>query len=547
MTELSRIALVAERLARAGSPCALATILEATGSTYRRAGAALLVEESGTMHGAISGGCLDADLLEHARRVMKSGEPKIVDYLSKDDDSLFGVAMGCGGELRILVEPVDEALRAALDFARAHDREDLVAYVAPGPRPATRVAARVDFESAAAATARWSRPLPASREVFLFGAGPEAAPFCAVAGELGWRVTLCDHRAALVEGRFDGIDVIVAPVTELVAKASPPARAAAVVMMHNLPHDLTLLRELLPLDLAYLGILGPKRRTETLLQTLRDEGAATAGKAIHAPVGLAIGAENPAEIALSMASEIQAVFTRSGGGFLRDKAGPIHDRDESGGGSEPQPWLGVPVAILAAGGSTRMGEAKQLLDVGGETMLRRAVNGAIASRAGEVIVVVGACADEIGKELEGLPVRVVANAEWQSGIASSVAAAARVAGELGAPAVVLALADQPFVGATHIRRLASTIRASDARIVASAYPEGGGVPAAFDRELFAELASLRGDTGARDLIRRLPAMTLEIPIERPADVDTPEEYERVRAGCPTGVNGHSGQVKGQRS
>ncbi|MFA6958666.1 MAG: NTP transferase domain-containing protein [Thermoanaerobaculia bacterium] len=542
MTELSRISLVADRLALAGSPCALATILEATGSTYRRAGAALLVEQSGTMHGAISGGCLDADLLEHARAVMKSGVPKIVDYLSKDDDTLFGVAMGCGGELRILVEPVDDALRAALRFARENDRVDLVAYVAEGPHPATRVATREQYE-AMGATARWSRPLPASREVFLFGAGPEAAPFCAVASELGWRVTLCDHRAALVEGRFPGVELMVAPVVDLVAKAKPPARAAAVVMMHNLPHDLTLLRDLLALDLAYLGVLGPKRRTGKLLQTLRDEGLDTGEKGgrIHAPVGLAIGAENPAEIALSMASEIQSVFTRSAGGFLRDKAGPIHDRDDASAGT--QPLLGVPVAILAAGGSTRMGEAKQLLDVGGESMLRRAVSGAIAARAGEVIVVAGAHAEAIANDLAGLDVRVVVNRDWQSGIASSVVAAVGAAEESGAHAIVITLADQPFVGQAHIRRLASTIRASEARIVASAYPEGGGVPAAFDRELFAELKSLRGDTGARDLIRRLPAMTLEIPIERTADVDTREEYERLRASC--GI-GDAGRARGQR-
>jgi CTP:molybdopterin cytidylyltransferase MocA len=303
-------------------------------------------------------------------------------------------------------------------------------------------------------------------------------------------------------------------------------------MMHNRPHDLTLLRDLLPLDLAYLGVLGPKRRTGKLLQELRDEGMATGAAAarIHAPVGLAIGAENPAEIALSMLAEIQAVFTRSGAGFLRDKAGPIHDRDEVDSGT--QPLLGVPVAILAAGGSTRMGEPKQLLEVDGESMLRRAVRGAIESRCGEVVVIVGARSDQIAKELDGLDARIVVNRAWESGIASSVVAAVNEARELGAPALVLALADQPFVGATHLRRLASTIRASDARIVASAYPEGGGVPAAFDRELFGELEALTGDTGARDLIRRLPALTLQIPIEQTADVDTREDYEKLRASCP---------------
>ncbi|MGK2859621.1 MAG: NTP transferase domain-containing protein [Thermoanaerobaculia bacterium] len=535
MTEISRVAIEAERLARSGEPCALATIVEASGSTYRRAGASLLVERSGAMHGAISGGCLDADLLEHARAVMSSGVSKVVDYRSADDDTLFGVAMGCGGDLRILVEPVDDALRAALRFARENERRDLVAWVEPGPPMATRVATRERFEAMPVGAARWSRARPAAREIVLFGAGPEAAPFCTLAAQLGWHVTLCDHRAALVEGRFPGVETIVAPVDRLVGLSSPSARSAAVVMMHNLPHDLTLLRDLLALELAYLGVLGPKRRTERLMGTLRDEGLATGGQGgrLHAPVGLAIGAENPAEIALSMASEIQAVFARGSGGFLRDKAGPIHDRDESPAGAEPQPLLGVPIAILAAGGSARMGMPKQLLDVGGESMLRRAARAAVASRSGEVVVVVGARSDAIERELSELPVRIVENGDWQSGIASSVIAAVAAIEETDARAVVLALADQPFVGATHLRRLAATIRASDARIVASAYPEGGGVPAAFDRELFAELKSLRGDTGARDLIRRLPGLTIEIPIENPADVDTREEYEKLKASCPT--------------
>ena len=538
MTETSRIAIEAERLALVGKPCALATIVAASGSTYRRAGASLLVEKSGTMHGAISGGCLDADLLEHARQVMSSGTPKIVDYRSADDDTLFGVAMGCGGDLRILVEPVDAALLASLRFATANDRSDLVAYVESSPRLATRFVTSEAFATLDPATVQWARRLPAAREVVLFGAGPEAAPFCEIAARLGWRVTLCDHRGALLEGRFPEAETILAPVGELIDKASPAPAAAVVVMMHNLPHDLTLLRALVSRRLAYLGVLGPKKRTEGLLETLRGEGldAGAGGSPLHAPTGLALGAETPAEIALSIASEIQAVFTASGGGFLRDKRGPIHDRKDEveGGDAEGRlPSLGVPVAILAAGGASRMGEAKQILDVGGESMLRRAVRTAIESRCGEVVVVLGARRADTDRELAGLPVRVVENLEWKSGIASSIGAAVGAVEALGGQAIVLALADQPFVGAAHLRRLATTLRAGTARIVASAYPQGGGVPAAFDRELFGELRALRGDAGARDLIRRLPALTVEIPLENPADVDTPADYEKLRGSCPT--------------
>ena len=252
------------------------------------------------MHGAISGGCLDADLLEHARGVMASCDPKIVDYRSANDDTLFGVAMGCGGDLRILVEPVDAPLLASLRFAQANDRVDLVAYVETSPRMATRIVTRETYGVLEDGDVSWPRRLPASREVVLFGAGPEAAPFCDVAAQLGWRVTVCDHRAALLEGRFLGVATLVAPVDELVERASPGNDAAAVVMMHNLPHDLTLLRALLPRRLAYLGVLGPKRRTEGLLETLRGEGLAAGerGSRLHAPTGLAIGAESPGEIAL---------------------------------------------------------------------------------------------------------------------------------------------------------------------------------------------------------------------------------------------------------
>ena len=166
-------------------------------------------------------------------------------------------------------------------------------------------------------------------EIYVFGAGPDAVPVVRLAVELGFDVTVADHRASFVRPeRFPGAAAVVLCNPSLLAETLDPGPdAAALVMSHSFIHDRAYLGQLLRRPLRYLGALGPRRRTERLLGELAAEGLVAdpvARAALHAPVGLDIGAETPEEIAVSILAEIRAAFVGRAGGSLRDRNAPIH-------------------------------------------------------------------------------------------------------------------------------------------------------------------------------------------------------------------------------
>ena len=174
-------------------------------------------------------------------------------------------------------------------------------------------------------------PLLPPIALYLFGAGYDAVPLAQLAGELGWRVTVADHRPSYARAeRFPSArQVLLAQPGHLPEDLQFDNRSCAVIMSHNYLQDQALLRDLLGAPLAYLGVLGPHQRTQRLLADLRKEDIALSDEQaarLFSPVGLDIGAETAEEIALSILGEIQAALTGRKGGSLRDHPGPIHDR-----------------------------------------------------------------------------------------------------------------------------------------------------------------------------------------------------------------------------
>lgn len=531
MSDLSALARACRRPGRRRA--ALVTLVAARGSSYRRPGARLLAFDDGATAGAVAGGCLEADLRAHAAQVL-AGEPsRLVSYRPGAGDLVFGTGTGCDGELELLVEPAGPELLRALGRL-GHGSAVLVSRLAgPGPRETRMLGGCAlaregsaatpgdPFERAALAGAGGAG-LAETRDgrffvqlvelppvLALFGAAPEAEPLAALARRLEWRVLVADHREALVSRRrFPGALRLVAPVAELAEGALRHRPAAAVVMTHHFLHDLELLRRLVPHPFTYLGLLGPARRRDRLLRELGVEPPAW----LHGPAGLDLGAESPAEIALAIAAEVQKAFREARGDSLRGRSGSIHrDRAE------------ITAAVLAAGGSSRFGAPKQLVRLGGRSLLRRAAESALASGADRVVVVLGAHADLLDAELDGLPVRVLRNPEWGSGLAGSLALAARSATEAGSRALLVTLADQPGIPAEALRALLSARESGGALAAAAAYPDGPGVPAVLGHELFAQLEGLRGDQGARELLRALGHQVVTLPLGALEDVDRPED------------------------
>jgi xanthine dehydrogenase accessory factor len=382
----------------APEPAVLATVVRSEGSTYRRPGARLLVMPGDEMIGLIGGGCLEGDLLEQARQVRASGEARIALYDSRsEDDIVWGLGLGCAGKIEILLEPVAGDEGGPLTFigsCLAERRPGLVGTVisregagagdlpalashcsaseeagvlrfAPGglqgplalraeeeARDAWRELFPQDGGRAPRALQReivtgeariellFEAVLPLPR-LLVFGAGPDAIPLVEFAVELGLQVTVVDGREAYARpDRFpDAASVVCCDVGDAQAlsqRVEVDAESVALVMNHHYLRDRDALRWLLERPLLYLGALGPKRRSEDLLDDLRKEGLALDEAQLgrfHAPAGLDIGSESPEEIALSLLAEIRGVLAGRSGGPLRERAGPIHEAAPRGAGS----------------------------------------------------------------------------------------------------------------------------------------------------------------------------------------------------------------------
>jgi molybdenum cofactor cytidylyltransferase len=188
--------------------------------------------------------------------------------------------------------------------------------------------------------------------------------------------------------------------------------------------------------------------------------------------------------------------------------------------------MGIGAVVLAAGGSSRLGTPKQLLTFRGETLVRRAAKAALESVCDRVVLVVGNHAQQMRREIGDLPVSVVENESWRSGISSSIRAGLE---QISSPdGVVIALCDQPFITAAVLNELISTHRKTGRTIVASSYGTTRGVPAFFAAELFTELASLTKDEGARRIIASHPEKLATVDFPQGAiDIDTPEDHARL--------------------
>lgn len=189
----------------------------------------------------------------------------------------------------------------------------------------------------------------------------------------------------------------------------------------------------------------------------------------------------------------------------------------------------IAAVILAAGASTRMGTPKQLLLYQGQSLLRRVIETAIAAHCSPIFVVLGAYSAQIRCEIKDLPVQVVENPEWQTGMGSSIRHGIQALIETSplVEATILLLCDQPFVSTPTIHQLASVYRATNSPIIASAYQNTIGVPALFHSTLFLELTGLTQAEGAKKVIQRHinSVVTVEFP-QGAIDLDTPEDYQQ---------------------
>jgi xanthine dehydrogenase accessory factor len=298
MHELDRIRLALLDAAGRGEGAVLATVVGVDGSTYRGTGARMVVRADGSTTGAVSGGCLEADIVARAADVLASGASELVHYDTRSsDDGVLGLGMGCQGVIDVQLEPLTgDALRSEIDRLAELRARNAV-------------------------------------RLLVCGAGADAIPVVWLASLTGWLVTVVDHRPsfATVERFPDAERVILLDTSRTEDALSSAVRldefTAAVVMGHAATHDRARLHELLGVHgLRYLGVLGPRRRTMELLEGAPGIAPGKLPSNVYAPIGLDIGAETPEEIALAIVSECAAALAGRSPRSLRERDGPIHER-----------------------------------------------------------------------------------------------------------------------------------------------------------------------------------------------------------------------------
>jgi xanthine dehydrogenase accessory factor len=328
---------------------AVATLVNTRGTTPRKEGAKMLVDEAGAILGSVTiGGCVDAQVMEEAADVLHTMRPRLLE-MNLGDEEAWEIGLTCGGTIEVFVEPVaagdQDGAGALYERVRAHTRTGgrgavvtrldepvgaKLLVLDDGATEGTLGDARLDTE--VSAKAREAIAEGASRTLVIdgarafvevlappalllvVGASHVAMPLTELARTLGYRTVVLDGRPRFATAeRFPAVDELrIGMPSEMIRDYPLVASSALVLVAHDYKYDLPVLRHALDTPIGYIGMLGSARRGATILKLLQDDGVSDAALArVHVPIGLDLGARSAPEIALAILAEIQA--TRSGG------------------------------------------------------------------------------------------------------------------------------------------------------------------------------------------------------------------------------------------
>ena len=261
----------------------LATVVATRGSTYRRPGARAVIAEDGSVFGIVSGGCVERDLAERTAAWLADFTPRLMTYDNTAlDDVVFGLGLGCRGEIDVLIEPFDAAHPPQIASFRWNGSEP------------------VQWTTTLDGRAILTETIRPPRAIVVFGRGNDVAPVVRVAEAAGFRVTTSVN-----------VELDLTPFD------------AAVVMTHNFMRDVEIVGALAKTPIAYVGLLGPKSRGDDVLANVGELPESFRAR-VHSPIGLDLGGERPDEIALAIVAEVQAVLNGKEARPLRDVDAPIH-------------------------------------------------------------------------------------------------------------------------------------------------------------------------------------------------------------------------------
>lgn len=374
MKELQDIIKIYEAASQQNKKSALVTVVHLDGSSYRRPGARMLVNDDGRITGAISGGCLEGDALKKALFAISEQKNTLFTYdTSKEDDSEMGIHLGCEGLIQVLFEKIDvekednpiQLLRKAIamrqkavvvtlfDLNNNQNKQYGTCLLLEengtltGKIPLQQIEGAVlkdlaevmqngesvfkQYQSDEISVTAFFEFLHPPVSLVVLGAGNDAIPLMKFADILGWDFRIVDRRPthATQERYPTASQILVTNPDVALEQLSYDSRTFFVLVTHSYKCDYYMLRSLCAASVPYVGVLGPKKKLKRILEELEEEGIHLSGEkkaTIFGPTGLDIGAETPEEIALSIVAEIQAVLTGKKGEMLTNKTEVIHSR-----------------------------------------------------------------------------------------------------------------------------------------------------------------------------------------------------------------------------
>lgn len=337
--------------------CALATVVGVEGSAYRRPGARMLLTGDGRSWGMVSGGCLEHDVVEHARQAMQTGKARSVRYDStSDSDIVFGTGLGCNGVVDVLIEPVTRSLsdsfQGAVECCRTTRLPGAMATLLMDDGNSSRcehafltregtwsgdsnlttllhteqVRPKTTFSLMNTASGRiFIQPLAAPVHLVVFGGWLDVVPLVSMAKTVGFQTTVVNAQPSLLPLLQEADSVLTCSPGEALSRIYFDERTATISMNHHFERDQETIGALTKANSFYIGMLGPKRRQDKILAGLEANGVAISEafrKKLYGPAGLDLGANTPEEIALSILAEILSVMNERTAESIRSRLTP---------------------------------------------------------------------------------------------------------------------------------------------------------------------------------------------------------------------------------
>lgn len=377
MKEINNIIRSYDETIVTGKKSVIATLVHLEGSSYRRPGARMLITDEGNITGAISGGCLEGDALQKALHVLLQQKSRIVTYDTTDEeDNSFGVGLGCNGVIQVLMEPVNSSdpmnpIEFLRNVIKKRQKAVLITLFSLDDKKNAQPGTCLFLDSSGNFTCNVQDPklsdvlkqdaalafaeektkfkkyisadykltafiefIKPAVSMVIIGAGNDVMPMVEIADLLGWESRVVDGRSSHARPeRFEkSCQVLVSKPENVLEQIFIDEQTVFVLMTHNYNYDKAMLKILVGKNVSYIGMLGPKKKLDRMLQEIKDEGITLTEEqkdSIFAPVGLDIGAETAEEIAVSIIAEIKVVLSGKTSLPLRTINEAIHSRHDT--------------------------------------------------------------------------------------------------------------------------------------------------------------------------------------------------------------------------